>query len=131
MSSKMKILIVDDDVHIAELISLYLDKEGYETKEVYSGKTALQVFSSFAPHLVILDIMLHYFRDILVMLETGNENMLINSDKRDIIISNARGYRSRRVIECIRACEETRRALKSYANFTFAIDNLLNKFRED
>jgi len=80
---------------------------------------------------LILDIMLHYFRDILVMLETGNENMLINSDKRDIIISNARGYRSRRVIECIRACEETRRALKSYANFTFAIDNLLNKFRED
>ncbi|NLM13946.1 MAG: response regulator transcription factor [Epulopiscium sp.] len=58
MSSKIKILIVDDDVHIAELISLYLNKEGYETKEVYSGKSALQAFSSFAPHLVLLDIML-------------------------------------------------------------------------
>lgn len=58
LSSKIKILIVDDDVHIAELISLYLNKEGYETKEVYGGKSALQVFSSFAPHLVLLDIML-------------------------------------------------------------------------
>jgi len=80
---------------------------------------------------LILDIMLHYYRDILVVLETGNEKILINSDKRDIIISNARGYSSRKVIESIGAIEETRRALKSYGNFTFAIDNMLNKFRED
>ena len=58
MSNKLKILIVDDDEHIAELISLYLDKEGYETKEVYSGKKAIEEFSKFSPHLVILDIML-------------------------------------------------------------------------
>lgn len=58
MINKLKILIVDDDRHIAELISLYLDKEGYETKEVYSGKSALNEFAVFSPHLVILDIML-------------------------------------------------------------------------
>lgn len=56
--SKLKILVVDDDEHIAELISLYLDKEGYETKEVYSGKKAIEEFSNFSPHLVLLDIML-------------------------------------------------------------------------
>lgn len=56
--SKLKILIVDDDEHIAELISLYLNKEGYETKEVYSGKQAIEQFSIFSPHLVLLDIML-------------------------------------------------------------------------
>lgn len=56
--SKLKILIVDDDEHIAELISLYLNKEGYETKEVYSGKKAIEQFSVFSPHLVLLDIML-------------------------------------------------------------------------
>lgn len=55
---KQKILIVDDDMHIAELISLYLNKEGYETKQVYSGKKAVEVFTSFTPHLVILDLML-------------------------------------------------------------------------
>ncbi len=54
----MKILIVDDDPHISELISLYLNKEGYETKEIHDGKKALGEFSSFAPHLVILDLML-------------------------------------------------------------------------
>jgi len=58
MSVKQKILIVDDDVHIAELISLYLTKEGYETKEVYSGDKAVKAFLSFAPNLVLLDIML-------------------------------------------------------------------------
>lgn len=58
MSNKLKILIVDDDEHIAELISLYLNKEGYETKEVYTGKKAVEQFSNFSPHLVILDIML-------------------------------------------------------------------------
>ncbi|NLK21470.1 MAG: response regulator transcription factor [Epulopiscium sp.] len=58
MSPEIKILIVDDDVHIAELISLYLNKEGYKTKEIYSGKKAVHTFSSFAPHLVLLDIML-------------------------------------------------------------------------
>lgn len=58
MAEKMKILIVDDDVHISELISIYLVKEGYETKEVHSGRKAVEEFSMFSPHLVLLDIML-------------------------------------------------------------------------
>ena len=56
--NNIKILIVDDDPNICELISLYLNKEGYETKEVYSGKRALEEFSAFAPSLVLLDLML-------------------------------------------------------------------------
>lgn len=58
MLNKIKILIADDDRHIAELLSLYLNKEGYETKESYSGKKVLEDFSLFSPHLVLLDIML-------------------------------------------------------------------------
>ncbi len=58
MAEKIKILIVDDDIHIAELISIYLAKEGYETKEVYGGRKALDEFSKFSPHLVLLDVML-------------------------------------------------------------------------
>lgn len=58
MAGKIKILIVDDDVHIAELMSLYLNKEGYETREAYSGRAALEEFGRFSPFLVILDIML-------------------------------------------------------------------------
>jgi len=54
----MKIMVVDDDKHIAELISLYLRKEGYETKEVYNGRVAVETFPSYAPFLVLLDLML-------------------------------------------------------------------------
>ena len=55
---KPKILIVDDDENIAELISLYLMKELYETRIVYDGEEALREFETFAPDLVILDLML-------------------------------------------------------------------------
>ncbi|MCG8540399.1 MAG: response regulator transcription factor [Clostridia bacterium] len=58
MNKNTKIMIVDDDENIAELISLYLNKEGYETKEFYNGAEALKEFSNFTPDLIILDIML-------------------------------------------------------------------------
>lgn len=58
MAEKQRILIVDDDANIAELISLYLLKECYETQIVGDGEEALQVFPSFKPHLVLLDLML-------------------------------------------------------------------------
>jgi len=53
-----KVLVVDDDKRIAELISLYLRKEGFETKEVYNGRDAVDIFPQYAPFLVLLDIML-------------------------------------------------------------------------
>ena len=58
MSDKNKVLIVDDDKHIAELISLYFEKEGYETNEAYSGRSAINIFKDYAPNIVLLDIML-------------------------------------------------------------------------
>ncbi|SHJ52938.1 response regulator transcription factor [Paramaledivibacter caminithermalis] len=58
MNKDIKIMIVDDDENIAELISLYLNKEGYKTKKYYSGVEALKDFSLFTPDLIILDIML-------------------------------------------------------------------------
>ena len=58
MAEKQRILIVDDDENIAELISLYLTKECYETKIVYDGEEALKVFPSFKPNLILLDLML-------------------------------------------------------------------------
>ncbi|MCI8704239.1 MAG: response regulator transcription factor [Anaerotignum sp.] len=58
MSGKQKILIVDDDMHIAELVSLYVEKEGFETKEVHDGREAIQMVSAFQPDLILLDLML-------------------------------------------------------------------------
>ena len=58
MVAKQKILIVDDDNNIAELISLYLTKECFECKIVNDGEAALHAFSSFQPNLILLDLML-------------------------------------------------------------------------
>lgn len=54
----LKILIVDDDINISELIALYVEKEGYETQKADSGPAAIEAFEKFMPDLVILDIML-------------------------------------------------------------------------
>lgn len=58
MAEKQKILIVDDDENIAELLSLYLTKECYETRTVNDGEAALRAFSEFSPNLILLDLML-------------------------------------------------------------------------
>lgn len=58
MAAKQKILIVDDDNNIAELISLYLTKECFETMIAGDGETALELADSFAPNLILLDLML-------------------------------------------------------------------------
>ena len=58
MAAKQKILIVDDDNNIAELISLYLTKECFDTKIVNDGEQALREFNSFRPDLILLDLML-------------------------------------------------------------------------
>ena len=58
MVTKQKILIVDDDNNIAELISLYLVKECFETKICNDGETAISTFDSIKPNLVLLDLML-------------------------------------------------------------------------
>lgn len=54
----VKILIVDDDINICELIKLYLRKENYDVVTVHDGLKAIEVFQQAAPNLVVLDIML-------------------------------------------------------------------------
>ena len=58
MATKQKILIVDDDNNIAELVALYLTKECFETKIVNDGEEALKQFHIFHPDLNLLDLML-------------------------------------------------------------------------
>ena len=58
MVNRQKILIVDDDSNIAELISLYLTKECFETMIANDGESALLLADSFAPNLILLDLML-------------------------------------------------------------------------
>ena len=58
MPAKQRILIVDDDNNIAELISIYLTKECFDTKIVNDGESAISAVETFAPDLMLLDLML-------------------------------------------------------------------------
>ena len=53
-----KILIVDDDQNICELLRLYIEKEGFTTAIANDGKKALEMFDAEKPDLIMLDIML-------------------------------------------------------------------------
>lgn len=53
-----RILVVDDDAALAEMISIVLQAEGYEVRECYDGATAFDEFSEYSPDLVLLDVML-------------------------------------------------------------------------
>lgn len=58
MAEKQKVMIVDDDPSIAELISLYLIKECFDTRIVNDGEEAVRVFGEYEPDIVLLDLML-------------------------------------------------------------------------
>ena len=53
-----RIMIVDDDKNICELLRLYLEKEGYECRIAYDGEAAFSLFEQWAADLVLLDIMM-------------------------------------------------------------------------
>lgn len=58
MKGKMRILVVDDDPNITQLVRMYLEKEGYDVDTADRGDTALEMFRKNPPGLMLLDIML-------------------------------------------------------------------------
>ena len=85
MAAKQKILIVDDDENIAELISLYMTKECFETMMVHDGESALSAIETFEPDLMLLDIMLPGMDGYQVCREVRNSRNL------PIIMLSAKG----------------------------------------
>jgi len=69
-----KILVVDDEINICELLTLELELEGYVTERAHDGKAALEKFRSFQPDLIILDLMLPEISGIDVCKEITAEN---------------------------------------------------------
>src|SRR5205807_2318394 len=56
--SMESVLVVDDDRHIADLIKLHLEREGYKVEVAHDGKSALEKAARDRPDLVVLDVML-------------------------------------------------------------------------
>ena len=80
-----KVLIVEDDTNIAELLHLYLEKEGFETAVANDGGKGVELFRSFRPDLVLLDIMLPVM-DGWSVLKKIREN-----DRTPVIMLTAKG----------------------------------------
>ena len=80
-----KVLIVEDENNIAELLHLYLEKEGFETEVARDGGKAVELFRSFKPDLVLLDIMLPVLDGWSVLKKIRAE------DKTPIIMLTAKG----------------------------------------
>lgn len=53
-----KILVIDDDLNICDLLQMYLEKEGYEVRTANDGAEGINTFKSYEPDMVLLDIML-------------------------------------------------------------------------
>lgn len=58
MRTTLKVLIIEDDVDIRELISFFMEKQGYEVFEASDGMTGLKLVKTYHPHIIILDLML-------------------------------------------------------------------------
>jgi DNA-binding response OmpR family regulator len=74
-----KVLIVDDDENICEVIKMYLESAGYSTRLCHDGKDALDAFSEYRPDLVLLDIMLPHIDgiDVLKWIRKENETPVV------------------------------------------------------
>ena len=80
-----KVLIVEDDGNIAELLHLYLEKEGFDTQVAADGGKGVELFRSFRPDLVLLDIMLPVMDGWSVL------KKIREGDKTPVIMLTAKG----------------------------------------
>lgn len=71
-----KILIVDDEKDILELLDYHLTKEGFITMKAYNGKDALKIAKEFLPDLVLLDLMMPEMDGIETCIEFREDNLL-------------------------------------------------------
>ncbi len=85
---RSKILIVDDDPNICEVVKLYLNKEGYDTITAYDGLTGIDFFKQQNPDLIVLDLMLPELNGLEVCKEirkNSNVPIIMLTAKDDIV----------------------------------------------
>jgi two-component system alkaline phosphatase synthesis response regulator PhoP len=87
----LKVLIVEDDIDIRELISFFMEKEGYEVLEASDGMAGLKAAKTYHPHIIILDLMLPHLdgKSLAQMIKKseekyGNPKIIMLTAKTDI-----------------------------------------------
>jgi DNA polymerase-3 subunit delta' len=80
---------------------------------------------------IILDIMILFYRDMIIVKNMEDDKLLINSDKKDIILSTALDYTSQKLVNCIEIIEEARSSMKNNVNFQLLIEIMLMRLQEE
>jgi len=82
-----KVLIIEDDVMMNNMLSMYLTEEGYEVQQAFNGSTGLHTASHFSPHIILLDLILPDINGISICSEvrlTSNVPIMILSMKSEV-----------------------------------------------
>ena len=80
-----KVLVVDDDENISEVINMYLKNSGYDTRVAFNGRTAKEIYTEYKPDLVLLDVMIPYTDGIDVL------KWIRKQDNTPVIMITAKG----------------------------------------
>ena len=88
-----RVLVVEDDATMAEVLLAYLTRAGYETRRVADGAEALEEWPRFAPHVVVLDIMLPAVSGLEVLRRRRHL-----ADDAAVIVLSARGEEDDRLL---------------------------------
>lgn len=117
---------------------IQIREDSFEILEKLKNKELIDVYESFLFFKnnkkeinSILDIMVLYYRDLLVFQSLGDCELLINSDKKGIILKDAAEYDKVEIIKNIEIIEETRNNLKQNANYQLGIEVMLMKLQEE
>lgn len=85
MSAKQKILVVDDEEDILEILKYNLEKEGFEVKTASDGNAGIEMAEKFDPHLIILDIMMPGMDGIEVCQKLRANPKFSNTDRKSVV----------------------------------------------
>jgi two-component system alkaline phosphatase synthesis response regulator PhoP len=81
-----KILVVDDEQSILDLVAAYLRPEGYTVETAVNGRLALQTMRTFQPNLVVLDIMLPGMDGLERLTQLRREALLGELSRKDVYV---------------------------------------------
>lgn len=80
---------------------------------------------------IIFDIMTLFYRDMIILKNMEHDKLLINSDKKDIILKNALNYSNEKLLKNIDIIEEARSAVKQNVNFQLSVEIMLMRLQEE
>lgn len=120
--SKQRILLIEDDTHIAEGIALNLDLEGYEAKVAVNGIQGLKIWKEWCPHLIVLDLMLPGIDGMEVL-----KNIRLEDERLPILILSAKGDSSDKIAGFVDGVDDYMTKPFNLEEFLLRIKRLLTR----